>query len=210
MESMAMQSSKSCKNSGQPKPGQGQSSMKSMKQLQKQLNAQIEKMKGQKKDGKEKPGGKQSGQQGLNEKLARSAAQQEYIRNQIGKLADQMEKEGDLNSGKELKRIMEEMEKTETDLVNKMITQETLLRQQKIVTRLLESEKAMMERDKEEKRESNEAGVEKYRNPEDFIKYKKLPTNDVELMKRVQPSFKLFYKRKVNQYFFNFDELLEQ
>ncbi len=151
MEAMAMQSSKSCKNPGPPKPGQGQSSIKSMKQLQKQLNAQIEKMKGQKKDGKEKPGGKQSGQQGLNEQLARSAAQQEYIRNQIGKLADQMEKEGDLNSGKELKRIMEEMEKTETDLVNKMITQETLLRQQKIVTRLLESEKAMMERDREEK-----------------------------------------------------------
>jgi len=211
MESMAMQSSKSCKNSGQPKPGQGQSSMKSMKQLQKQLNAQIEKMKGQQKGKKGKPGEqKGSGQQGMSEQLARSAAQQEYIRNQIGKLADQMEKEGDLNSGKQLKKIMEEMEKTETDLVNKMITQETLLRQQKIVTRLLESEKAMMERDREEKREANEARFENYRNPEEFIKYKKLPTNDVELMKRVQPSFKLYYKRKVNQYFFNFDELLEQ
>ena len=91
-----------------------------------------------------------------------------------------------------------------------MITQETLMRQQKIVTRLLESEKAMMERDKEERREATESNIENYRNPEDYFKYKQLPTNEVELMKRVQPSFKQFYKRKVNEYFFNFDELLEQ
>jgi hypothetical protein len=209
MDAMSMQSNSSCKNPGNPKPGQGQGKMKSMKQLQEQLNAQIEKMKGMDKGKKEKPGGKETGQQGLSEQLARSAAQQEYIRNQLGKLADQVEKTGDLNTGKDLKRIMEDMEKTETDLVNNMITQETLLRQQKIVTRLLESEKALMERDKEERRESIESGVENYRNPEDFFKYKRLPTNEVELMKRAQPSFKQFYKRKVNEYFFNFDELLK-
>jgi hypothetical protein len=77
------------------------------------------------------------------------------------------------------------------------------------VTRLLESEKALMERDKEERRESIESGVENYRNPEEFFKYKRLPTNEVELMKRTQPLFKQFYKRKVNEYFFNFDELLK-
>jgi hypothetical protein len=105
---------------------------------------------------------------------------------------------------------MEEMNKTETDLVNKMLSKETIERQKNILTRLLESEKAMMERDKEEKRESKESGLENLRNPEMLFKYKQLPTNEVELMKRVQPSFKLFYKHKVNEYFFNFEELLEQ
>jgi hypothetical protein len=38
-----------------------------------------------------------------------------------------------------------------------MVTQETLIRQQEILTRLLNSEKAELEREKEEKRESNEA-----------------------------------------------------
>ena len=66
---------------------------------------------------------------------------------------------------------MEEMEKTETDLVNKMVTQETLMRQKDIVTRMLRSEKAEMEREKEEKRESIEALNQKYRNPEEYFKY---------------------------------------
>jgi len=210
MQAMQMQSSSSCKNSGMPKPGQGQGKMKSLRQMQEQLNRQIQNMKGKQQGEKQKPGGEQQGGQGMNEKLARSAAQQQYIRNELGKMADQLEKDGDLNSGKELKRIMEEMNKTETDLVNKMLSKETLNRQKNILTRLLESEKAMMERDKEEKREAKESGLENLRNPEKLFKYKQLPTNEVELMKRVQPSFKLFYKHKVNEYFFNFEELLEQ
>ena len=49
------------------------------------------------------------------------------------------------------------MEETEKDIVNKRISDMTLNRQQEILTRLLESEKAEREREKEERRESSEA-----------------------------------------------------
>ena len=212
MQMMAMQGNSSCKNPGStPKPGQGKSSIKSLRQLQEQLNKQMEMMKsGQQKDGK-KPGSKSSSMsQGMSEQLARTAAQQEYIRNELRKLADQMEKEGEFGNSKELKRIMQEMEQTETDIVNKMITQETLMRQKQILTRLLKSEKAEMEREKEEKRESTEAKNQRFRNPDEIFKYKKVRSTEVELLETVPPSLKPFYKNKVNQYFFNFEELLEQ
>ena len=57
----------------------------------------------------------------------------------------------------ELKRIADNMEKTETDLVNKRISQETLNRQEEILTRLLEAEKAEREREQDEKRQSTES-----------------------------------------------------
>ena len=41
-----------------------------------------------------------------------------------------------------------------TDLLNKKLTPETIQRQQQILTRLLESEKALMEREQEQKREA--------------------------------------------------------
>ncbi len=212
MQSMMQQCSgdKSCKN-GKPKPGAGKPSMKSMRQLQEQLSKQIEKMKSGKKDGGEKKGGKTpKNGQGMSEQLARMAAEQEAIRNQMNQLSEQLNKEGQFGASKEIKRIMEEMEKTETELVNKIISQETLMRQKDIITRMLRSEKAEMEREKEEKRESIEAKNQKYRNPEEYFKYNRQQINEVELLKTMPPNLKPFYKNKVNQYFYNFDELLDK
>lgn len=210
MQMMALPGSGTCKSS-MPKPGSGKSSMKSMRQLQEQLNKQIEQMKsGKQKGGKEKNGQKSEQGQSMSEQLARSAAEQEYIRNQLRSMSEQLEKEGEFGSSKELKRIMKDMEQTETDIVNRMITQETLQRQKQILTRLLKSEKAEMEREKEEKRESIESKNKYSRNPEIIFKYKKVQNNEVELLRTVPPALQPFYKNKVNQYFFNFDELLEQ
>jgi hypothetical protein len=212
MQSM-MQSS-SCKSScksGKPKPGTGQSSMKSMRQLQEQLNKQIESLKAGKKEGGKDPNGKSGNQsKSMSEQLARMAAQQEAIRNQMQQYADQLEKDGNFGGSKELKKIMNDMEKTETELVNKLVTQETLMRQQEILTRLLNSEKAELEREKEEKRESNEAKNQINRNPNEILKYNVQQSNEVELLKTVPPTLKQFYKSKVNQYFYNFEELLEK
>ena len=59
--------------------------------------------------------------------------------------------------GGEIDRMLKEMEQTEKDLVNKIINQQTVNRQQQILTRLLESERAEMKREQDEKRESREA-----------------------------------------------------
>ena len=84
------------------------------------------------------------------------------------------------------------------------------MRQKEILTRLLESEKAELEREKEKKRESSEAKNKNYRNPDELLKYKKAQSNEIELLKTIPPSLTPFYKSKVNQYIINFEELLEQ
>ena len=96
------------------------------------------------------------------------------------------------------------MDKTQSDIINNNITQSTLLRQEKIMSRLLEAEKAQLERDKEKQRESNEwleNLSKKLSDPyQEYIKQKK---NQEELIRTIPPSFTPFYKDKVNQYFKN-------
>ncbi|MBN1339345.1 MAG: hypothetical protein JXA03_08480 [Bacteroidales bacterium] len=206
MQSQQQGGKKACKSKCN-KPGSGQSNMKSIRQLQQQLGQQIEELKkGMKPGGKMEGGSQGNEKQNMSEKLARLAAEQQAIRGRLQEVAGQLEKEGQLHESGELKRIMEEMEKTETDLVNKMISQETLLRQQNIMTRLLKSEKAEMEREQEEKRESKEAKNEFEGNPEQFFEYKRLLNNEVELLKTVPPKLNPFYREKVNQYFYFFEK----
>ena len=93
------------------------------------------------------------------------------------------------------------MEQTETDLVNKMITQETLMRQQEILTKLLEAETAEREREQEERRESKEAKNEDYGNPEIFFEYIRQKNNETELLRTVPANLNPFYRNKVDEYF---------
>ncbi|MFZ4401409.1 MAG: DUF4175 family protein [Bacteroidales bacterium] len=189
-------------NSSCSKPGSGKSSsksMKSMRQMQEELNKQMEQLK----NGK-KPDGKKQGQgQSMSEQLARMAAQQEGIRRQMQQYSEELKKQGE-KPGNGINEMMNQMEKTETDLVNKMISQETLNRQKQILTRLLEHEKAEQKRDQEEKRESTEAKEQKFSNPNLFLQYKRIKSNEQEILKSVPPAMNSFYKNKVNEYFYNF------
>ena len=204
LNSMQQQSNKpssgKCSKPGScNKPGTGKPSFKSMKKLQEQLNKQMKEMK----DGMN-PSGKK-GQKSMSEQLAKMAAQQEAIRKQLQQLMDQLKKEGQTNTG-ELNDLQNKMDETETDLVNKIISNATLKRQQDILTRLLESEKAEKEREMDEKRESNEAKNEIFSNPTQFLEYKSIKLKEIELLKTVPPSLKVFYKNKVNEYFYNFED----
>jgi HD-GYP domain-containing protein (c-di-GMP phosphodiesterase class II) len=100
---------------------------------------------------------------------------------------------------------MMKMEQTEKDLVNKRILQETLNRQQDILTRLLESEKAELQREQEERRQSTEAKNQKFSNPSSDFQYNRQKTTATELMKTVQPSYNYFYRNKINGYFLKFE-----
>ena len=99
-------------------------------------------------------GGKTSKEgQAISEQFSRLAAEQEALRKIMQQYGEEMKKEGVGNDGN-ISEMMKKMEQTETELVNKMINNETLKRQQEILTRLLESEKAEKERELDEKRES--------------------------------------------------------
>ncbi|MEZ5172927.1 MAG: DUF4175 family protein [Bacteroidia bacterium] len=129
----------SCNKPGQnKKPGNGKPSMATLKQMQQQLNDQMKQMM----EGMGKPGAKGN----PSEQLAKMAAQQEMIRNAMQKMMNEMIKEGDSGNSGNLRNAINKMEQTETDIVNKNITSETLKRQQEILTRLLQAEKAERER----------------------------------------------------------------
>jgi hypothetical protein len=193
----------SCKKPG----GAGKKpSASAMRKMQEQLNQQIKKLKeGMEKNGN-KPGNKpgKGGTGGMSQELAQLAAQQEAIRKEFQKMADQIDKDGKGGGG--MSKLAEKMEQTETDLVNKMISQETINRQEEILTRMLESEKAEKEREMDEKRQSNEAKNENFSNPNEFLEYNRLKQKETELLKTVSPSLTPFFKSKVNQYFNNFED----
>lgn len=192
-----MQGNAKCKKPGQGKPTPSAAQMRKMQQ---QLGEQMKQLQEQLKKG-EKPGAnKKAGQQGsMSEQLARMAAQQEAIRQELQRL--NREENGDGGSLGDLDKLSKLMEETEKDLVNKRLTEETLKRQQEILTRLLESEKAERERELEEKRESNESKIENLRNPSRFEEYKKLKMQETELLKTLPPAFNTFYRNLVNYYF---------
>ncbi|MCX6234748.1 MAG: hypothetical protein NT175_08495 [Bacteroidetes bacterium] len=184
-----------------PSPGAGKMSAGNIRQLQEQLNKQLEQLK----QGMEslKSGGSK-GQKAMSEQLARLAAEQEAIRNKMQQYIEDLKEQG-IEGDEGMRQIMNDMEKTETELVNKIITSQTLMRQQQILTRLLQSEKAELMREQEEKRESKEAKDQKLSNPDEFFKYKSIKSQQVELLKTIPPSLKPFYKKKVNEYLYNFE-----
>ena len=198
------------------KPGSGtgqKPGISNMRKMQEQLNKQIEQMKkmleqegkqsGGKKPG-EKPGSQKGGSSpygnvpGSSESLVKMAAEQEALRRSMQEALQKMKKEGGQNPGGDL---ISKMEETETDLVNKRITQETLKRQQEILTKMLESEKAERQQEEDEKRKSNEAKSQDYTNPAVFLEYQKLKEKETELLKTIPADMTPYYKQKVNQYF---------
>jgi len=180
-------------NSPKPKPG-------SMKQIQQQINKQIEGLKKGMKPG-EKGQGKYGGKMSM--ELAKLAAEQEALRQQIQQLSDQLGKDGNKSGKGNLDKLSELMEETERDLVNRKITQETIKRQQEIMSRLLEHEKADREREFDNKREAKEAKNENFSNPTEIFKYNKIKEQEEELLRTVSPALSPFYKKKVNSYFQN-------
>jgi hypothetical protein len=195
---------KSCSkpgSEGKPKPSAG-----NMKKMQEQVNKQIQKLKEQmEKEGGQPKGKSGGGQSGMSQELAKAAAQQAALRQQLQKLSQELQKDGK-GGTKTLDNLANLMEETEKDLVNKRITNETLKRQQEIMTRLLEAENAEREREMDEKRESKEAKNENYGNPALFFEYKRQKQKEAELLKTVPPALNPFYKNKVTEYFNNIEE----
>ena len=205
MQQQQMESNSSCKKpgSGKPKPGPNAGDIKKMQEkLGQQMKEMKEKMEKGQKPG-EKPGGKPGEKpgQGMSEELARMAAQQEALRNAINQLNQNENKDGQGKLG-DLGKLAEQMEQNEKDIVNKRISELTLKRQQDILTRLLESEKAEREREQEERRESNEAR-DIHRTPKQFEEFVKMKSRETELLKSIPPGLSGFYKNLVNSYFQN-------
>jgi hypothetical protein len=187
----------SCNKPGgsNPKPGKG------MKGLQKMLSKQLEQMRKALKEQGSKPGKEgKKGKDGAAKSFGQMAAEQSSIKEQLKKLSEQLKNQGNGGLG-DAKQLENQLNETEKELLNKQITPESILRQQEILTRLLESEKAMKERDYEDKRISKKGKNTIKRNPTEFLEYNKIKNADEEILKIILPSLKIFYKKKVNEYF---------
>ncbi|MBK6988716.1 MAG: DUF4175 domain-containing protein [Bacteroidetes bacterium] len=207
LQQMQQQQAQSMSQSSCKKPGKKKSSsMAELRKMQEELNKNMKKMKEGMKPGQTPKPGKQGkdGQQ-MSQELAKMAAQQEFIRNELNKLNQSENKDGKKTLGN-LEDIANQMEQTEKDIVNRMISEQTLKRQQEITTRLLESEKAEREREQDEQRKSEEAKNAFHRNPSEFEEYKRMKLKEMELLKTVPPSLNSYYKQKVNDYFQSIDK----
>lgn len=195
-----------CNKSGNgscSKPGgKGKSKKTSARELQQQLNRQMEAMK--KSMDQQAKQGQTGQQQQMSEQFAKMAAQQEAIRKMLEDYNDAQKSENGVGD-KSLEQLINDMKKTEKELVNRTITQQTIQRQQSITTRLLQSERADIEKEKDDERKSNEAKQVPNINPPKDWKFDAEHQQQDEMLRSVPANLNYYYKEKANNYFYNID-----
>lgn len=188
MQQANQQNKSQCSGGKCNKPGNGKKNkpgMSSLRQQQQSLNQRMQKA--------QQNGGASA------EELAKMAAEQEMIRRMLEEAGKQGKQDGGgPDPGGETQKKMEE---TENDLVNKAITPETIKRQQEILDKMLEYEKAEQQKEMDNQRQSNEAKNQQESNPEGFSEYNRQKEKEAELLKTVPPALSPFYKTKVSSYF---------
>jgi len=166
------------------KPG-----MKKLKDSQSSMKEQLQQMIDQMKKGDTGKLGKSIGQ---------TLAQQEMMQQLIREMLNS--KTVGSKAGEQLRAIDQMLEQSRKDLINKNITGELLNRQNLILSKLLEAEKAEIERDYEDKRESKTAREIKNNNPENYFDYQNKLKNEHEQIYRNSFKLRSFYDQKYNQY----------
>ena len=139
----------------------------------------------------------------MSKEVAQMAARQAAIRQALEKMAQENGEGGQGEKGDQgdLQKLIEEMEQTETDLINKQITAETLKRQRNILDKLLKAEQAQQERELDKKRLAQTAKQKQRQIPPEMEEYLKKRQSETELYKTVPPSLKPYYRNLVEQYF---------
>ena len=193
-QTMSMSGSgSSCKRKSQPQQ-QGKS-MQQMQDLQRQLGQQLEQLQKQMQQ-QMQPDGSPS----MAEEFARMAAEQEMIRQQMQQMLDEMKRNGQMGDDG-LNEIIKDMERLEEDMVNKRVNRRTIERNQQILSRMLESEKAQQKREQEEKRKSNEYKGSKFDRSVDELFYQQQLKKNQEFLQENPVRYQPYYQSKINQYY---------
>ncbi len=181
----------------------------------KQLKESMGKKPGEGKKPGDKPGGDKPGQSGKDgqsgsngqggegggesEQMAKIAAQQSALRKQLSDLNNQMRKDG--KSNPDLAKIQSDMDRNETDIVNKRMTNEMLQRQSEIMSRLLEAKEAIRQQEQGEERESNSAKDTQREIPQQLKDILKNKQSVIDYYQTVPADLKPYYKQMVEDYF---------
>ena len=140
------------------------------------------------------------GKEGSAKDFAQAAARQAALRKALQDMQKQRQEQGK-GTDNNLQEIINQMDKVEVELVNKKLNAETLKRQQNILTRLLEAEKAERQREQDEKRKSETADDTKKTMPPALQEYLKKRNAEAEMYKTVSPSLNAHFKNLVNEYY---------
>ncbi len=177
-----------CENPGQGKPG-----MKSLKESSESIKQQLQKMIDQMKNGKG---------ENMSQQMGQSLMQHEMMQQMLRDLMNN----GSVGSGtkQQLQKIDNMLEQNRKELMNKSINAQTINRQNLITTRLLEAEKAEMEREYENKRES-ESADEFYSNPVKYFEYKEKENFTIEYLNKNSHKLNNFYINKYKEYLNNIE-----
>ena len=140
-----------------------------------------------------------SGKGGSSKEFAQMAKKQKALRKAMQEKQRAMQEKG--QGDKQMQEIVDQMNKTETDLVNKRLTNEMLERQQEIMTRLLEAEKAEREREYDNKRKAERTAEKERKMPPSLEEYIKKREAEIDAYKAVSPELKPYYKFLVEEYF---------
>ncbi|SEA94284.1 DUF4175 family protein [Pedobacter hartonius] len=188
---------KNKKNSKSGGKGKGKQSMQQLQQMQQQLNKNMQQARQQ----LEKDGNKGSVPKGkMSESFAKMAQQQQMIREALQKLNAEENKDGKNGSGN-LNQMVKDMKLTESDLINKRLEEETIKRQQGLMTKLLDAEKASRDQDEEGKRESRAGKEFPPSYPKMLEQFKKDNLGEKEFLQKLPPTLNYYYKNKISTYF---------
>lgn len=191
----SMPGNQNCQKPGNnPNPGSMGNSLKTM---QKSLQQQLEKMMQMMKEGKD-------GQQ-MGGEMGKALAQQEKMQSMLQKMMNQ----GNVGSGAQetLKQAEQLLDRVREDIIKNNISDNTIKRQQQILTRLLEAENAENERDQDEKRKSTTAEQQRISKTAKY--FDNLNSNDKfeERLIRQKLMLKRFYQQKFQSYVNQLDSI---
>ncbi len=175
------------------KPGGKNSSMQSISKQQGELNKMMKQMM------KEGPGTDPK-------KLGEMGKAQEAIRKQLKEAHDAIGKNGEKGLG-DMGQMMEDMKDTEDELNNQILTERTMKRQEQILNRLLDSFKAVREKEEFEQQRESRQGDEKDRVSPDKLELEAYKNKiRQELLKSNQLEYSTDFINLIEKYF----KLLEQ
>ena len=193
-----------CESPGQGKGNKpGKPSSNPGSDGQRSLNDAMESMsQGQKgQDGSEGKNGKDGEKGGMSAKeFAEMAARQAALRKALEAKQKARQESGE-GGDPLLQELIDKMNEAEEDLVNKRLTRDMMARQQEILTKMLEHEKAERQQEQEEKRKSETAEQRRREMPPSLEEYLKQRRAEIEMFKRVTPELNPYFQGLVDEYF---------
>lgn len=192
---------------GQPQPGEGGDSSEEMEGLSQQqgnVNQETESLLGEREGQSPEERAK---------RLSQLAAQQRLIQQQLQQLAKRQAEQKAKGEKSDLlgnlEKLAEEMEKAAEQLERQELSPELKKRQQQILSRMLESNKALRKRDQEEKREAKSGkDVFKTSPPELSSEQTRTPIQDA-LNRMKSQGFGDDYERLIRRYYDALEKLQE-